>query len=262
MNDTLTAILIVVIIIVVLNRRFITGGFRVGRINRQKQHLLLEKYFDYYKHLSPADKEEFIKRVNVFTRSKRIIGRQGFVANIEVKTFIAASATQLTFGLKDYLLSRFRTILVYKDKYFNKLTNQYHHGEVNAAGIIVLSWKNFTKGYSTKKDKINLGLHELAHAFFLTVIKTDDHDQGLDAYMKNILSEANDELEKIRNGTIHLFREYAGTNLYEFFAVATEHFFESPGNFKRELPTLYNYFTKLLNQDPARNISRLNNYDL
>ena len=43
-----------------------------------------------------------------------------------------------------------------------------------------------------------------------------------------------------------LFREYAFTNQYEFMAVLTEHFFESPSELKAQLPKLYNLLKKAL----------------
>ena len=43
----------------------------------------------------------------------------------------------------------------------------------------------------------------------------------------------------------------------EFFAVCTEHFFETPKLFKQNLPILYNLMCYMLNQDPDYIYSQL-----
>ena len=50
----------------------------------------------------------------------------------------------------------------------------------------------------------------------------------------------------------HYFRNYAFRNKMEFFAVAAEHFFETPVQFKKEIPELYKVISKMLNQNPAQ----------
>ena len=63
-------------------------------------------------------------------------------------------------------------------------------------------------------------------------------------------------MEVIKSDKSHLFRKYAGTNTFEFFAVAVEYFFEVPEELKNELPNLYQYLTLLLKQDPVKRIFR------
>ena len=131
-----------------------------------------------------------------------------------------------------------------------------HFGEVNPKGIIVLSWKKFLKGYDIPDDKINLGLHEMAHALMHTIIHSYDHEDGLDNYLRKIVQLSRDEMEKIKSDEHPFFRPYAATNIFEFFAVAVEYFFEVPAELKEHLPKLYEYLTLLLKQDPANKIFR------
>lgn len=49
----------------------------------------------------------------------------------------------------------------------------------------------------------------------------------------------------------HFFRTYAFHNKMEFFAVAVEHFFETPACFKNDIPELYKIMCQMLNQDPT-----------
>ena len=193
-------------------------------------------------------------------KSTRIIGQKGFKVTYEVKLLIAASAVQLTFGLQRFILPRFRTFLIFSDIYYNQLTGQYHKGEVNAKGVTTISWKHFVEGYANPSDKINVGLHEMAHAFLLNTMYTDLHDPKLDEFLVKVIHLSKAEIEKIKTDDNHFFRSYAKENVHEFFAIAVEHFFEAPRQFRDELPELYSYLARLLNQDPANNMFRGINY--
>lgn len=218
--------------------------------HREQESKLLA-HFEYYTLLNEIERKKFLKRVNKFIRRTKFYGRKGFEITDDVKLLISASAVQLTFGFYNFKFSIFRTILVYPDEYKNAFTGNYHKGELNPKGLIVYSWRHFLEGYYDNDDNINLGLHEMAHALFYTLLKTNDLDYDLDNYLSNYVKLSANEIRKIRNGEIHFFRKYAGQNLQEFFAVSVEHFFESPSAFKAQLPRLYKYLSILLNQDPA-----------
>ena len=66
---------------------------------------------------------------------------------------------------------------------------------------------------------------------------------------------AREEIQKIRDGKDHFFRDYAATNSEEFFSVAVENFFEKPNAFKTELPRVYEVMSTLLKQDPSQFIT-------
>ncbi len=217
------------------------------------------KHFYYFNQLSAKEKDVFIKRSYKLINSVKIIGRQGFELTSNMKFFVIAAYVQITFGFKYYNMPKFRTIIVYPNEYQNKITGNMHYGEVNPKGLIVLSWKRLLKGYEIKDDAINLGLHEMAHALMHTIMNSNDHESGLDNYLKEIVKLSYVEIKKIRNNENSYFRSYAGTNIYEFFAIAVESFFETPDELKSNLPKLYFYLVKLVKQDPSLNIYRIPN---
>ena len=149
-------------------------------------------------------------------------------------------------------MPKFKRIIVYPDAYKNPSTGNMHYGEVNPHGVIVLSWKRLLKGHEITDDAINLGLHEMAHALMHTIIYSDNHESGLDPYLRNIVRLSKEEMGKIKNGEHHIFRNYAATNIYEFFAVSVEYFFETPQLLKNELPQLYKHLIILLKQNPLK----------
>lgn len=215
---------------------------------------ILEKYFKYYQQLSDKNKARFELKVANFIYGKRFIPRNVPEVTIEAKVLIAASAVQLTFGLRDVYLRHFKRILVYPDNYYSSITHRYHKGEVNPRfGIIVLSWQAFIDGYIVPNDSLNVGLHEMAHALRLedmiraeaNVIFDENFLEQFDAWADRICEGTG------RNGPV-FFRPYACVNKHEFFAVAVENFFERPKEFVDELPELYRVMTALLRQDPLK----------
>lgn len=259
-NENFYPILVLVVFILFVLKYF--GVFKnldILFLSREKKWALKNffgKHFHYYNQLPEQDKERFIIRAYKLAKYFNIIGRQNFKLTYDIKLFIVAAQVQLTFGFKKYILPKFRTILIYPDAYKNKLTGNMHYGEVNPKGVIVLSWKRLLKGHKITDDAINLGLHEMAHALMYTIIHSNNHDNGLDSFLRNIVSLSKEEMKKIENDDHHFFRSYAGTNTYEFFAVAVEYFFEIPKELKHEFPRLYEYLTLLLKQDPVKGIFR------
>jgi hypothetical protein len=147
----------------------------------------------------------------------------------------------MTYGFPAIYLRHFLRILVYDNSYYSTITHKFHKGEVNPKGIIVLSWPSFIEGFINRKDGRNLGIHEMAHALRLENEVNNRDYNFIDMTISDKLDFlADKEISKFdENGRGNsLFRRYAGTNRQEFFAVATEFFYEDPEtlmNYNREL---------------------------
>ena len=76
---------------------------------------------------------------------------------------ISASAVQITFGLKDFLLPYFSNIIIHPEEYFAYDPFRILVGNVQGHSIS-LSWKHFLLDYQNPTDGKNVGLHEMAHA--------------------------------------------------------------------------------------------------
>ena len=261
-SDSIYITIILAVFIIYTLRRFEIFDFLkvlfMGTDKKRALKQFFSSHFKYFNQLSDQEKDIFVIRAYKLLQKVRIIGRQDFKVSTDIKLFVIAAYVQLTFGFKFYMLPKFRTILLYPDAYQNKITGKMHYGEVNPKGIVVLSWKTLLKGHKITDDAINLGLHEMAHALMHTIIHSNDHEIGLDRYLRNIVNLSYEEMEKIKSSDNHLFRSYAGTNMYEFFAIAVENFFEKPVEFKKHLPQLYNYLVLLLKQDPVSGKFRFN----
>jgi len=237
-------------------------GIEFSLVNKNISHFkeyeihLLHR-FPYYDRLPDNLKMKFLGRVKRFISDKTFEGREELEVTDEMKTWVAASAVQLTFGLNNYSLNHFSRIILYPEVYYNSRSDAMHKGETNSRGIIVLSWQDLKEGYSSPNDNFNLGLHEMAHALELQLLLKSDYDSFFGDYYAKWNLVAKGEFENVESERASFFRNYAGTNKREFFAVCIEYFFESGEEFREKLPEIYYHLSVLLNQDPLQSDSRV-----
>jgi MtfA peptidase len=205
--------------------------------------------FTYFNDLPPEQKRRYVQRVHQFKAGKKFhyIGLEN---NDDTAILVSASAVQVTFGLKNYLLSHFKDIYVLADAYHMDDDEELYIGHVAPEGIY-LSWKHFLYGYSQKSDNINVAVHEMAHALlynnFFAQYGMDSHFRL--NYEKFSNSTGPILADVITNRRSYL-RSYAFSNLHEFWAVSVEAFFENPKGLKQNMPDLYDALCRVLNQDP------------
>lgn len=211
---------------------------------------LLKQKNPYFRNLSQDAQEVFVTRLFQFMEDKKFIGREGLVITDEIKVLISAAAVQLTFGLKDYMISHLYAINVFPRIFFSKFLKTNLKGLNTQSGVLSISWNDFKEGFAIEDDKVNLGLHELAHALYIDLDEEGNYDEHFSAYFEKWEEVAMKDYLELKEKKITFLRGYGGTNMHEFFAVCVEHFFEAPKEFKKQLPHLYNYLMLMLNQDP------------
>jgi Mlc titration factor MtfA (ptsG expression regulator) len=131
-----------------------------------------------------------------------------------------------------------------------------HLGESWRRGMLVLAWDSVKRGGMDWSDGQNVVLHEFAH-------QLDQQDGAADgapilehgsryAAWARILSKEYERLQATaRSGLESVMDEYGATNPAEFFAVATETFFEKPHAMKRRHPELYEALKGYYKLDPV-----------
>ncbi|MGB0430843.1 MAG: zinc-dependent peptidase, partial [Bacteroidia bacterium] len=127
--------------------------------------------------------------------------------------------------------------------------------EVDLRGSISLAWTSFKEGIIDQEDGVNVAIHEFAHAIYFENFIKNKHYLFINPKLLqewNKLAEL--EIPKMKLNPNHFIRHYGSTNLHEFFAVSTEHFFEQPIQFKNEHAELYYLMAKIYNQDPAKQL--------
>ncbi len=216
--------------------------------NAESFRQLLLSNFVVYKLLSEKGRKLFEKRVCRFIRRKTFRAGENIpeITN-EMRIMIAATAVQITYGYPNVYFNHFETIILFADDYYSTITGQYHEGEVNAAGAIVLSWRSFLSGFSDMADGRNLAIHEMAHALRLTnIVDNEEYDFIDRETMQNFEQLALVEMQKIVKGENTFFRSYGAANLQEFFSVSVECFFELPLEFREYNPQMYVLLTRIL----------------
>ncbi len=234
----------------------IDGYRRISEIpSEEKLHAFLLKQFHFYQILDNQEQTKFRSRLVVLLQNKWFIGKAGLNLHDVMILFISASMVQITFGLKTFDFPRFNKIALFPDTFYSGMIEREVKGlTVYHSGLVIMSWPHAYDGHSNPNDKINLMLHELAHALYLDYFGNRRMLYGFDDWQQ----VAFPEFESMRRNDEHPFlRQYASTNIHEFWAVCVEHFFEAPFEFRRQLPALYQSMCKILNQDIALRKDRL-----
>ncbi|MDQ3111692.1 MAG: zinc-dependent peptidase [Bacteroidota bacterium] len=209
--------------------------------------------FSYYRKLTTQGRARFIHRVLNFIETHHIEGENDFNSGFREKVHVSAAATQLTFGLRDFIFTHFETVLLYPGIFRLRADGPLMKGATTSNGVIRISIKDFDAGYANPKDKLNVGLHEFGHALFMEFLRLANAEESNEMLKTNLFAyiEESDRLLKEGKHNDNFLRDYAFTNRHEFFAVCVEHFFEAPQEFKETLPELYDALKTLLKQDTA-----------
>ncbi len=205
----------------------------------------------FYRRLSPKHRAYFEHRVAKFILTYRFHGKDGLQVTDEMRVKVAGVYVMLTFGMRHYLVDNLKDIVLYPDAYQSQITGKMHKGEFNPAyKVVVFSWKHFDEGLA-HNDNMNLGIHEFAHVFHLHSRKRHNNSSANFAIRFNkVLREVNHAPNRHRLEASGYFRHYAYANQHEFLAVVLEHFFETPGEFRRMFPELYQSIGRMINQHP------------
>lgn len=213
------------------------------------QKTILRREFHFYNRLSEKRKKYFEHRISAFLSRYQFIGNGISVDNDDVKTIVAGTYVMLSFGMRQYLTSTFDKIIIYPSIYYSTVNEQYHKGEFNPnMKAIVFSWDDFLTGHQITNNNINLGLHEFTHALHFGAKKKQYSSDIIFIDEFNAILHYLEDAEfrqKILND--NYFREYAFANQYEFLAVLLEHFFETPLEFNKTYPELFQHVKRMIN---------------
>ncbi len=219
-----------------------------------------------YRRVPGEFRSELHGLINVFLSEKNFEGCGGLQITDEIRLCVAAQACILLLNRKTNFFPTLSTVLIYPGAYFAKgprrIGNQMIEDETTRlgeswnGGTVVLSWDHVKHGAVSLNDGQNVVLHEFAHQ----LDQEDGVANGLPVlgngtnYIEwaRILSGEYENLKfEVAHGVRDVIDAYGATNPAEFFAVATETFFEIPERMKARHPDLYEEFKKYYNLDPA-----------
>ncbi len=228
---------------------------------------ILARNIPRYKHLSASDREELNGHIQIFLAEKRFEGAAGLTMTDEIRVTIAAQACMLLLHRRTDYYPGLSSIIVYPHEYVTRHTErasgglvregpQVRLGESSPRGAVVLSWDHVRAGASDVHDCRNVVFHEFAHQLDAEDGRVDGAPllplQSMYIAWARILGAEYESLrEKAARGNRTLLDRYGATNPAEFFAVATECFFQRPTRMKAEYPELYEELRGYYRQDPA-----------
>jgi MtfA peptidase len=234
-----------------IRRRIVFKDFS----NKWKDFLKNEVPF--YNHLNSHDKTRFEKDILAFLNRVKISGIDTDVDDTD-RLLIASSAVIPIFGFPEWkYYPNLDEVLLYPDT-FNEKDYQTEGEERNVLGMVgsgvlnrkmILSKPALHESFRMHGHN-NVGIHEFAHLL-------DKMDGATDGVPENLLGKQyiipwmklmHDEIQKILEGKSDL-NPYGSFNKQEFFAVASEYFFQDPVHFKNNHPELYKMIDQIFHRD-------------
>jgi hypothetical protein len=212
--------------------------------------------------------------VQVFVAEKDWEGCGGLELTDQIRVTIAGQACLLLLGLDHDLYRDVQTILVYPSTVVPKRVEESIFaaprivpelrpviGEAHHRGPIILTWDSVRHGGIHPELGHNVVYHEFAHKLDLLDGAVDGTPPlasraEYDRWVEVCTREYEALRERSQRGEPTLLDPYGGTDVGEFFAVATEHFFDTPIELREEHPDLYEVLGRFYRQDTAERQER------
>ena len=233
---------------------------KVEKVPKHWHSILVNKVL-FYKNLSKENQLIFRKRMMLFLSEINIEGVNTEIEELD-RILIASSGIIPVFGFSNWSYNNLTGIIVYPDsfnedlQFSDKDENKQILGMVGTGQFekqMILSKKAIRLAFNNKTDKHNTPVHEFVHL----LDKMDGQTDGVPEfflgkeYISPWLELMHKEMEAINNDASDI-RKYGGTSEAEFYAVASEYFFERPKLFKQKHPELYAMLSQCFQQPKNR----------
>lgn len=269
------AVIVFVVIGLVIVSIVISPLFTQWRRDRLKRRpfpplwaAIIENCLPIYLRLSVDERKRLQGHIQVFLAEKQFIGCAGLQITEEMRVAIASVACLLLLNERGRYFSKLRSVLVYPTTYFveeTAIAGNYVVEERRVARLgeswshdqVVLSWEQVQQDAQNWRDGRNVVLHEFAHQ----LDQEDGSAEGVpylprrSDYQKwtEVMSVEYQQLcREVDKGSRSVLDSYGATNPAEFFAVATETFFEKPKLLQKHHPALYLQLKFYYQVDPVQ----------
>ena len=232
----------------------------------KKYITIIKQNVPLYNRLPETLKNQLHGLINVFLSEKRFEGCGGLEITDEIKVTITAQACMLLLNRKTDFFPKLKTILVYPRTYVVKQSSfdsgfitegpSVRLGESWQNGPVVLAWDSIKGSAENIADGRNVIFHEFSH-------QLDQEDGFADgapvlpssscyaSWAKILTAEYRKLQSDEKKGRRSVIDKYGATNPAEFFATATEAFFENSAKLRQKHPELYNEMKEYYKIDPA-----------
>jgi len=234
----------------------------------QAWRAIVERNLPVFRRLPAADQAELLGHVQVFLAEKHFEASGGLEMTDEIRVTIAAQACMLLLHRETDYYPELTSIIVYPSGYTAYEQRPiggwiWEEGGQERLGhtarelrAMVLAWDAAKQGAADPADGRNLVLHEFAHQLDFENLVADGtpelQTKGAYVAWARVMSA---ELRALRHaddaGLPTVLDTYGATNPAEFFAVATEAFFELPLALQERHPELFRELREFYRQDPT-----------
>jgi hypothetical protein len=217
----------------------------------------------------PADtRQQLHRHIVLFLQEKKFYGCGGLDITDEIRVTIAAEACLLLLNRATSGYGDLQAILVYPAAYIAPREQRDSSGVVHSdtstmlgeswsSGRLILSWDDVQRGARNFTDGHNVVLHEFAHQL--------DQESGsangapllgahssYQSWARVLAGEFAQLQQQVETGQPSLIDPYGALNPGEFFAVATEVFFERPEDLQHLHPELFDQLKTYYCVDPRQ----------
>lgn len=226
---------------------------------------MLHRYVPLSRRLSEQQQQRLLQKTQRLIEGCRWEGCAGLEITEEIRFTIAAQACLLVLEHDGDPYPGLETVLVYPGTFRPRRFSWTPAadaengiptlGESWKHGVVILAWDSAAAGVANPADGNNVVVHEFAH-------QLDSASGGADGVPRLRLSAYTPWAAMLEQEFTRLVDEaivghqgvldhYGATAPAEFFAVATEAFFERPAELQRERPALYDALRAYYAQDPV-----------
>jgi Mlc titration factor MtfA (ptsG expression regulator) len=226
----------------------------------------LNKNVLHYRYLTAEEQARLRDSVQVFVAEKNWEGCAGLTVSDEMKVTIAAQACLMALALDGDPFANVLSILIYPSGYAVPEERWYEGwsiagessrlGEAWYRGPVILSWADVRRDARHPGRGRNLVWHEFAHQIDMLDRSTNGTPPLADPHQRRrwhdvMTAEYEQLITDAEAGHATLLDTYGADSEAEFFAVATECFFDCPVELRDEHPRLYELLRGYYRQDPA-----------
>jgi len=210
----------------------------------------------FYRVLSAEDKQVFEQRVLLFLDTTRVEAGQFEVTDND-RLLVAASAIIPVWGFAGWHYFNLKAVFLLPAS-FNK---EFQCGQLDSlvtgmvgtgpmAGKMALSKPALYQGFENSRDKHNVGIHEFVHLVDMADGECDGYPERLKEFAFSIpwFELVAHKTKAIVSNKSNI-GDYAASNRAEFFAVASEYFFERPKMMRKKHPQLFEVLSDFYQQD-------------
>lgn len=259
---------VVLVVVVFLLTHYVKRWRRQRLLNKpfpQQWQQILRERLPVYTALRDEERRKLEQLIHLFLDDKEFYGCAGLVVTDVMKVCIAAEACLLLLGQSGPIYPKLQSILVYPTGFLAKrdlhqedgtVVAGEHHllGESWGNGRVILSWDDVEQGARDFTDGHNVVLHEFAHQLDSASGSANGAPPLRSNSYQTWAAVFSDNFEDLQTRVLHgrptVMDGYGATNPAEFFAVATETFFEKPDQLLKKRPELFQELQQYYRLDP------------